>query len=111
MTAITNARLAGITFLAYIATGMASMKLFRQAAAGTGVAVKLANIAQHATTTRLVALLTLLTFFEAVVLGVTLWALTRDEDSELAVLALCCRVAEDVLGAAAAVRMMQVLSV
>jgi len=53
----------------------------------------------------------LLTFFEAVVLGVTLWALTRDEDSDVAVLALCCRVGEGVLGAAAVVRTMQLLSV
>jgi hypothetical protein len=83
MTRTTNARLAGFTFLAYIATGIASMVLFGQAAAGANAAASLASIAQHATAVRLTAVLTLLTFFEAVVLGVTLYALTRDEDLDL----------------------------
>jgi hypothetical protein len=111
MTHTTNSRLAGFTFLAYIATGILSMVLFSRAAAGASDVARLASIAQHATTVRLVAVLTLLTFFEAVILGVTLWALTRDEDPDVAVLALCCRAGEGVLGAAAAVRTMQLLSV
>jgi hypothetical protein len=111
MTHKASARLAGFTFLAYIATGILSMVLFSRAAAGANVAARLANIAQHATTVRFVAVLTLLTFFEAVVLGVTLWALTRDEDPDVAVLALCCRAGEGVLGAAAALRTMELLSV
>jgi hypothetical protein len=111
MTRTANARLAGFTFLAYIITGIVDMVVFRRAAAGSGAFAQLASIAQHATLVRLSALLTLLTFFEAIVLGVTLYALTRDEDQDLAVLALCCRVAEGVLGAAAAVRTMQILSV
>ena len=111
MTSTANARLAGCTFLAYIATGIASMVLFSRAAAGANAAARLASIAQHGTAVRLTAVLTLLTFFEAVVLGVTLYALTRDEDHDLAVLALCCRAAEGVLGAASGVRTMQLLSV
>ena len=111
MTRTTNARLAGFTFLAYIATGIASMVLFGQAAAGANAAASLASIAQHETAVRLTAVLTLLTFFEAVVLGVTLYALTRDEDLDLAVLGLCCRVGEGALGAASAVRTMRLLSV
>lgn len=111
MTRATNARLAGFTFLAYIATGIASMVLFGQAAVGASDAARLTSIAQHGTTVRLTAVLTLLTFFEAVILGVTLYALTRDEDRDLAVLALCCRAAEGMLGAASAVRTMQLLSV
>ena len=111
MTHTANARLAGFTFLAYIATGILSMVLFSRAAAGASAIARLASVAQHVTTVRLVAVLTLLTFFEAVVLGVTLWALTRDEDPDVAVLALCCRVGEGVLGAAAAVRTMQLLSI
>src|SRR5713101_1352884 len=79
MTRTTNARLAGFTFLAYIATGIASMVLFAQAATGANAAAKLASIAQHATEVRLSAVLTLLTFFEAVVLAVTLFALTYEE--------------------------------
>lgn len=111
MTRTTNARLAGFTFLAYIATGIASMVLFGQAAAGANAAASLASIAQHATAVRLTGVLTLLTFFEAIVLGVTLYALTRDEDLDLALLGLCCRVGEGVLGAASAVSTMQLLSV
>ena len=111
MTRTTNARLAGFTFLAYIATGIASMVLFGQAAAGANAAAKLASIAQHATAVRLTAVLTLLTFFEAVVLGVTLFALTHEEDFDLAVLGLCCRVGEGVLGAASAVSTMTLLPV
>ena|SRR5438309_1093369 len=111
MTRTTNARLAGFTFLAYIATGIASMVLFGQAAAGANAAAKLASIAQHATAVRLTAVLTLVTFFEAVVLGVTLFALTHEEDFDLAVLGLCCRVGEGVLGAASAVRTVVLLPV
>ena len=111
MTRTTNARLAGFTFLAYIATGIASMVLFGQAAAGANAAASLASIAQHETAVRLTAVLTLLTFFEAVVLGVTLYALTRAEDLDLALLGLCCRVGECVLGAASAVSTMRLLSV
>jgi Domain of unknown function (DUF4386) len=111
MTRTTNARLAGFTFLAYIATGIASMVLFGQATAGANAAAKLASIAQHATAVRVSIVLTLLTFFEAVVLAVTLFALTRDEDLDLAILAMCCRVGEGVLGAVAAATTLQLLPV
>jgi len=111
MTRTTNARLAGFTFLAYITTGIASMLLFGQAAAGAHAAAKLASIANHVTAVRVSAVLTLLTFFEAVVLAVTLFTLTRDEDLDLAILAMCCRVGEGVLGAMSAVTTMQLLPV
>jgi hypothetical protein len=111
MTRTTNARLAGSTFLAYIATGIASMLLFGQAAAGTHAAAKLASIANHMIAVRVSAVLTLLTFFEAVVLAATLFALTRDEDLDLAILAMCCRVGEGVLGAVSALTTMQLLPV
>ena len=111
MTRTTNARLAGFTFLAYIATGIASMLLFGQAAAGAHAAAKLASITNHVTAVRVSAVLTLLTFFEAVVLAVTLFALTRDEDLDLAILAMCCRVGEGVLGAVSALTTMQLLPV
>src|SRR5881628_1750624 len=105
MTLRTNARLAGFMFLFYIATGLASLVVFNQATSGAeGTAAKLASIAQHAPLVRLTAVLTLLTFFDAVVLAVALYALTRDQDPDLAVLALCCRVTEGVIGAISAVR-------
>lgn len=112
MTRTTNARLAGFMFLFYIATGITSMVLFRQATSGAeGTAATLASLAQHATTVRLTVVLTLLMFLCAAGLGVTLWALTRDEDQDVAMLALCCRVSEGVIGAASAVRTLGLLSV
>jgi len=104
MTRTMNARLAGLTFLAYIVTGIADLMLFGRVATGADAAAKLANLAQHVTTVRVCAVLELLTFFEAAILAVTLYAITREADPDLALLAFSCRVAEGVLGAAAAVR-------
>jgi len=74
MTRTTNARLAGIAFLLYIAAGVSGMGL---------------QARPHAT-----AALALLTSLCALVLGVTLYAITRDVDADLALLALTCRVIE-----------------
>ena len=57
MTRTTNARIAGFTFLFYIAAGLSSMILFGRATSGDGIAAKLAGIAQHATDVRVVVLL------------------------------------------------------
>ena len=99
MTRTTNARLAGFTFLFYIAAGISSMVVYGKAAAGVGVAAKLASIGQHATAVGISGLLNLLCGFSAIVLGVSLHGLTRDEDRDLAMLAMVCRVAEGVIGA------------
>ncbi|RPJ85301.1 MAG: DUF4386 domain-containing protein [Acidobacteria bacterium] len=81
MTRTTNARITGFTFLLYIAAGVGSMAgLSRNA---------LANVT-----------LSLLMCFSALTLGVTLYAITRDEDRDIAMFGLACRVAEGVLGAA-----------
>ena len=78
MTLTSNARIAGFTFLFYIAAGISSMVL-----AGR----------PHAT-----ELLSMLTSFSALVLGVTLYAITREQDPDLALLGLGCRVIEAVPG-------------
>ena len=78
MTRATNARLAGFTFLFYIAAGIASM-VFKGRAHATDV-------------------LALFTSLSALVLGVTLYAITREEDADLAMLALTCRVIEAMPG-------------
>ena len=70
------ARVAGLAFLLYIAVGITSMALPDQMQ-GTD-------------------LLSLLMSFSALVLGVTLYALTRDQGPVLAMLALVCRVLEAV---------------
>ena len=110
MTLRTNARIAGYMFLLYIATGIASMILYGQATHGPGVAERLASMAQHAPLVRLTVLLTFLTFVYAVVLGVTLYALTREQDRDLAMIALCCRLSEGVIGAVSGVRTLGILS-
>ena len=78
MTRTTNARVAGFTFWIYFAAGIAGLLL-----AGNG---------------RATAVLSLVTSFSALVLGVTLYAITRDQDRDLAMLGLTCRVIEAVPG-------------
>ena len=78
MTLTTNARVAGVTFLLYIAAGISSLALAGRA---------------HVTD-----VLSIVTSVCALVLGVTLYALTREQDRDLALLALLCRVVESVPG-------------
>ena len=78
MTLRTNARIAGFTFLIYIAAGIASLALSGRT---------------HATD-----VLSLLTSFSALVLGATLYAITREQDPDLAMLGLTCRVVEAIPG-------------
>jgi Domain of unknown function (DUF4386) len=99
MTRKTNARLAGFMFLFYIATALPEMRLFARASAGEGIAAKLASVAQHTTLMRWSIVFSMITFLDALVLGIALYGLTRNEDNELAVLALSCRVGEGVLNA------------
>ena len=99
MTRAMNARIAGFTFLAYIAAGITSMVLFRRATGGEGVAAKLEAIAAHTTDAGLLVILGLVQCFSALVLAVTLYAITRDEDRDLAMLGLVCRVGEGVIAA------------
>jgi hypothetical protein len=100
MTRATNARIAGVAYLFYIGVAFPSMLLSGRATSGVGMAAKLATMAQHATDVRLAALLSLLGSFAALVLAVTLYAVTHVEDADLALLALTCRIAEGVTGAA-----------
>jgi len=99
MTRTTNARVAGFTFLFYIAVALTGMVLSSRATSAEGTAAKLAGIAQHASSVRVAVVLELLGCFSALVLAVTLYAITRDQDPHLAMLAMTCRVAEGVIGA------------
>jgi len=99
MTHATNARIAGFTYLFYIAVAFPSMLLFNRATNGEGIAAKLAGLAQHAADVHLAVVLSLAGCFAALVLAVTLYAITREQDPDLAMLALTCRVAEGVTGA------------
>jgi hypothetical protein len=73
MTLTANARLAGIAYLAYLVFGIGGM------AVGTAAASAVSGV---------------MTSFCALLLGVTLYAITRDVDRELAMIAMLCRVLE-----------------
>ena len=99
MTRNTNARVAGFAYLLYIGAAFPSMVLSARATSGEGMAAKLATMAQHASDVRFAAVLGLIGCFCALILAVTLYAITRDEDHDLALLGLTCRVAEGITGA------------
>ena len=78
MTLNTNARIAGFTLLFYFVAGLSALAVPREAP--------------------MAAVLPLLTSFSALVLGVTFYAITRHQDSDLAALAMVCRIIEGVPG-------------
>lgn len=79
MTPTTNARTAGIAFIVYFAAVMTQVAVVRDP--------------------HLRIILTLIGQFSALVLAVTLYALTRAYDPDLAMLGLVCRTAEGIIGA------------
>lgn len=97
MTRTSNARIAGFTFLFYIVAGITAMVLHSQAVTGVDTAAKLASITQHEPTMRVLLLLDMAQAFCAIVLGVTLYGLTRVQDREIAMLGLVCRVIEGII--------------
>lgn len=100
MTRTSNARIAGFTFLAYIAATITSMIIFNRAVGGgESIAEKLVAMSNHTVSMRIVVFLTLVQAFAALVLAVTLYAVTRDENRDLALLAMACRLTEGVIGA------------
>ena len=105
MTRTNNARIAGATFLIYIVAGIASMVVFGRAANGAGIEEKLAGIAQHATAVGIAVVFGYIQCFSALVLAVTLYAITRDQDTDLAMLGLACRVGEGVIAGSSMTRM------
>lgn len=111
MTRSTNARVAGVAYLLYIAVAFPSMVIMQRATRGEGMAAKLASLAQHAFDVRLAMVLSLIGCFCALVLGVTLYAITRTQDRDLAMIAMMCRVAEGVTGAASLPPMLSFLAV
>jgi hypothetical protein len=98
MTRRTTARIAGITFIFYIVVGISSGVLFGRGTGGQGIAAKLASVPQHVSEIRLSVIFTLLSALSALVLAVTLYGITRDEDQELAMFGLVCRAGEGILG-------------
>jgi hypothetical protein len=111
MTLRTNGRLAGFTFLFYIAVGITHMVLMSQAVGAGEVTAKLASIARHASLVRISVVLTLLEAICATVIAVTVYALTCDQDRDLAILAMTFRVAEGVIGFSSIARPLGLLSI
>jgi hypothetical protein len=97
MTRRTNARIAGATFLAYIALGISQMVLGRSTSSAD-ISKQLVLIAGHVMEARVNVLLSIVIGFVALSLGVALYALTRDEDRDIALIALVCRIGEGMLG-------------
>src|SRR5688500_10850424 len=77
MTLTTNARTAGATMILYLVAGIGSLVM-----------------AGHA----IVGVLTLVESLSALVLGVTFFAMTRETDRDVALMAMMCRVIEAVPG-------------
>lgn len=77
MTVATNARIAGVTFFVYLAAGISSLVFAGRAAADVFAVFE---------------------SYAALVLGVTLYAITRDVDRDIALAALASRVIEAVPG-------------
>jgi uncharacterized protein DUF4386 len=96
MTRTTSARIAGFTFLFYSAIGICGDLLMRHVFGVEGNAPTLARFGEYAADVRIDVLIKVLEVFSALVLAVTLYGITRDEDHELAMLAMVCRVAEGV---------------
>jgi len=101
MTRRTSGRVAGFAFLVYIAAAFSGMVLAGSASRGADAAARLANMARHSGALRLALVLEMAGCFCALVLAATLYALTREEDADLARIAAACRVAEGVVGAVA----------
>jgi hypothetical protein len=93
------ARVAGFAVLLYMAVGFASVALHSEATNGEGTDAILRSVAQHRSSLQMTVVLELLECFSALVLAVTLYAITRDESRDLAMMGLACRVGEGVLGA------------
>lgn len=106
MTRKTNARLAGMALLLYIIAGISNMALTSRIG-GSGTAAHLAAIANHPRLIGVDILQELLEAACALIIAVTMYALTRDEDRDLAIVAMCCRVVE---GAIAVIASAQALA-
>lgn len=106
-----NARIAGFSFLFYIAVSIAGRFAFGEAAGSGAASARLASIVANGGYLSLAILFMLVTVFLAFILGVTLYAVTREEDPEIAVLALSCRVGEGVVNAVLVIGLIALLSV
>lgn len=97
MSSAISARIAGFTLLAYIAAGVVSLVLTQAIGAQPDIAGKLARAAENIMFLRYAALLDLLCAFFALILAVTLYAVTSPHGATAAMFAMICRVVEGLL--------------
>lgn len=97
-------------FLFYIASGIIGMIFFDQATKGAESAAKLASIATHLPQMSVAFIFALIGIFNALVLGLALYALTHEVDGDLALLALICRVVEGAINAVPALAILALIS-
>ena len=111
MTLKTNSRIDGFIFLLYIVLGITSMILSRQVLGeAESTADKLSNLARHPLIGRVDIIIGLLTAAFALILAVTIYALTRHIDRDLALISLCSRVTEGVIGVLSTIKSVALLS-
>ena len=99
MTRMTNARIAGISYLLYIAVAYPGMVLNTRATKGDTVAAKLATLSLHASDVRIIVISSFLSAMCAFALAVSLYRITRDANEEIAAGGMICRAAEGIVGA------------
>jgi len=92
------AKVAGWAFLVYIAAGLAESILFESTLGSGAPLTKLANANANASTLRLTVVLSLVSIFSALVLAVTLFAVTFSYGPIVALAGLVGRTAEGVIG-------------
>ena len=97
MSRTANARIAALTFILYIGVAFPCVVLFSRATEGASPAAKLATIAANAGELRLIILLSVASCLSAFALAATLFAITGEEDRDLALVALVCRAGEGIL--------------
>lgn len=111
MTRERNARLAGFTFLFYIATGICGLVAFNLATRGSSVTERLASVGAHPLPITLSFVCLLSAIVCALILGVTLYRLTRNQDVDLARLAMSCRFIEAAINAVPAIALVALIYV
>ncbi len=109
MTRRASARVAGFAFLLYIVLGIGAMIVMGRVGGGPEVAGRLAAYAQHAADVHLAAVLELFCSFCALILAASLYAITREQDPDLAMMALVFRVGEGVIGGISVERSLSLL--
>lgn len=105
-----NARVAGFTFLFYIAVGIGGVITCNLATSGSTTADRLTSVAAHPVSVTLSFICLLLTILCALILGITLFALTRQQDLDLARFAMSCRFLEAAINAFPAIALLALIS-